>query len=114
MTENQNDVIVKTNDFKLKIDSKGTILNYGNLLIKKGDFVMIEGPNGSGKSTFLKLLVNEAGEYCSLESGSIFIDGKNLFDYDKFAAAIVKAQQLANGKTNFGGSNEKPDISKFF
>ena len=36
------------------------------------------------------------------------------FDYDKFAAAIVKAQQLANGKTNFGGSNDKPDISKFF
>lgn len=36
------------------------------------------------------------------------------FDYDKFATAIVKAQQLANGKTNFGGSNEKPDISKFF
>lgn len=38
----------------------------------------------------------------------------NVFDYDKFAAAIVKAQQLANGKTNFGGSNDKPDISKFF
>ena len=38
----------------------------------------------------------------------------NVFDYDKFAAALVKAQQLANGKTNFGGSNEKPDISKFF
>lgn len=36
------------------------------------------------------------------------------FDYDKFAAALVKAKQLANGKTNFGGSNEKPDISKFF
>ena len=38
----------------------------------------------------------------------------NSFDYDKFAAAIVKAQQLANGKTNFGSSNERPDISKFF
>ena len=38
----------------------------------------------------------------------------NVFDYDKFAAAIVKAQQLANGKTNFGGSNDRPDISKFF
>lgn len=38
----------------------------------------------------------------------------NDFDYDKFAAAIVKAQQLANGKTNFGGLNEKTDISKFF
>lgn len=36
------------------------------------------------------------------------------FDYDKFASALVKAQQVANGKTNFGGSNEKPDISKFF
>ena len=38
----------------------------------------------------------------------------NIFDYDKFATAIVKAQQLANGKTNFGGTNDKPDISKFF
>ena len=38
----------------------------------------------------------------------------NSFDYDKFAAALVKAQQLANGKTNFGGSNDKTDISKFF
>lgn len=36
------------------------------------------------------------------------------FDYDKFAAALVKAQQLANGKTNFGGSNDKADFSKFF
>ena len=38
----------------------------------------------------------------------------NSFDYDKFAEALVKAQQIANGKTNFGGSNEKLDISKFF
>lgn len=38
----------------------------------------------------------------------------NSFDYDKFAAALVKAQQLANGKTNFGGANDKTDISKFF
>lgn len=36
------------------------------------------------------------------------------FDYDKFAAALVKAQQIANGKTNYGGSNDKTDISKFF
>lgn len=38
----------------------------------------------------------------------------NSFDYDKFASALVKAQQIANGKTNFGGSNDKTDISKFF
>lgn len=36
------------------------------------------------------------------------------FDYDKFADALVKAQQLANGKTNFGGSNDKTDFSRFF
>ena len=38
----------------------------------------------------------------------------NSFDYEKFATALVKAQQIANGKTNFGGSNDKTDISKFF
>lgn len=38
----------------------------------------------------------------------------NDFDYDKFATALVKAQQLANGKTNFGGSNGNTDFSKFF
>lgn len=38
----------------------------------------------------------------------------NSFDYDKFAAALVKAQQIANGKTNFGGANDKTDISRFF
>lgn len=38
----------------------------------------------------------------------------NSFDYAKFAAALVKAQQIANGKTNFGGANDKTDISTFF
>lgn len=38
----------------------------------------------------------------------------NSFDYDKFAAALVKAQQIANGKNNYGGSTDKTDISKFF
>ena len=36
------------------------------------------------------------------------------FDYNKFAAALVKAQQLANGKQNFGGSHSDTDISRFF
>lgn len=36
------------------------------------------------------------------------------FDYDKFASALVKAQQLANGKQNFAGSQSATDISKFF
>lgn len=36
------------------------------------------------------------------------------FDYDKFAEALVKAQQVANGKQNFAGSQSNTDISKFF
>lgn len=36
------------------------------------------------------------------------------FDYDKFAAALVKAQQIANGKQNFAGTQSNTDISKFF
>lgn len=36
------------------------------------------------------------------------------FDYDKFASALVKAQQIANGKQNFAGSQSNTDISKFF
>ena len=36
------------------------------------------------------------------------------FDYDKFASALVKAQQIANGKQNFAGSQSATDISKFF
>lgn len=35
------------------------------------------------------------------------------FDYDKFASALVKAQQIANGKQNFGGQSSA-DLSKFF
>ena len=36
------------------------------------------------------------------------------FDYDKFASALVKAQQIANGKQNFAGSQSATDISRFF
>lgn len=36
------------------------------------------------------------------------------FDYEKFATALVKAQQIANGKQNFAGSQSNTDISKFF
>lgn len=36
------------------------------------------------------------------------------FDYEKFAAALVKAQQIANGKQNFGGSQSSTDLSSFF
>ena len=36
------------------------------------------------------------------------------FDYEKFASALVKAQQIANGKQNFAGSQSATDISKFF
>lgn len=36
------------------------------------------------------------------------------FDYEKFAEALVKAQQVANGKQNFAGSQSNTEIGKFF
>ena len=59
-------------------------------------------------------LVNAGYSKEEIEKLDITDQKKEGFDYEKFASALVKAQQIANGKTNFGGSNEKTDISKFF
>lgn len=73
--------VIETKNFKVQIKNRNAIIDYNNLQIKHGDFVVIEGENGSGKSTFLKIITNEAGNYCSIKEGDIFINGKSLFDY---------------------------------
>jgi osmoprotectant transport system ATP-binding protein len=49
-----------------------------DLHIDKGEFFVLIGPSGCGKTTTLKLInrLNEA------TSGDIFIDGKNVYDYN--------------------------------
>ncbi|WHY63741.1 ABC transporter ATP-binding protein [Cytobacillus firmus] len=49
-----------------------------NLHIKEGEFFVIIGPSGSGKTTVLKMI----NRLIPLTSGTIFINGKRISDYD--------------------------------
>lgn len=61
----------KNVSFKFK---EKVIFNNINLVINKGDKVLIKGESGSGKTTFLKLLL----KIVEPTSGSIYINGKNI------------------------------------
>ncbi|ASP27871.1 ABC transporter ATP-binding protein [Spiroplasma corruscae] len=54
----------------------GFLLNKVSFKIKKGSVVAFVGDNGAGKTTTIKALFGEL----KLDSGSITIDGENLFD----------------------------------
>lgn len=54
------------------------ILNDISFEVRKGELFGILGPNGSGKTTLLKMLSG----ILPLHTGKIFIDGKNLKDYN--------------------------------
>ncbi|MDA6365931.1 ATP-binding cassette domain-containing protein, partial [Escherichia coli] len=53
-------------------------VNSINLHIKEGEFFVIIGPSGSGKTTVLKMI----NRLIPLTSGTIFINGKRISDYD--------------------------------
>lgn len=98
-----NKEVIRLNNFKIKISQKNLVIDYGNMEIKEGDFILIEGPNGCGKSTLLKVLTNESGDYCSLEEGNLFVDGKSLFSYDPNflrRSVIVNVSQNDDFKKN--------------
>jgi iron complex transport system ATP-binding protein len=59
--------------------------------IKEGSFVSVIGRNGSGKSTLIKLLAKQFGKY----KGTIFLDGKNIADYEnrEFARKLAYLPQ---------------------
>jgi len=68
---------IEFKNLNFTFDNKKNILNCVNLVINKGEKVMIYGASGSGKSTLLKLLMG----YYHVDRGMIFIDGMDINDY---------------------------------
>ena len=58
--------------------------------VEKGEFVAIVGASGSGKSTLLHLI----GGVDRPTSGKVYIDGKNIFEFDDDKLAIFRRRQV--------------------
>ncbi len=61
-----------------------------NLSISRGEFVSIVGHSGSGKSTFLSLV----GGIARPDSGSVIVDGKNIWDYDDKSISKLRNEKF--------------------
>ncbi len=58
--------------------------------VQKGEFIAIVGASGSGKSTLLHLL----GGVDRPTSGKVYIDGKDIYDFDDDKLAIFRRRQV--------------------
>lgn len=73
-----------------KDSTKVTALDHVSFSVEKGEFVAIVGASGSGKSTLLHLL----GGVDRPTSGKVFIDGKDIFNFDDDKLAIFRRRQV--------------------
>ena len=77
-----------------KIYGKGTTkvvaLDNVSFSVEKGEFVAIVGASGSGKSTLLHLL----GGVDRPTSGKVYIDGKDIYDFNDDKLAIFRRRQV--------------------
>ena len=77
-----------------KIYGKGTTkvvaLDNVSFSVEKGEFVAIVGASGSGKSTLLHLI----GGVDRPTSGKVFIDGKDICEFDDDKLAIFRRRQV--------------------
>lgn len=73
-----------------KDTTKVVALNNVSFSVEKGEFVAIVGASGSGKSTLLHLL----GGVDRPTSGKVFIDGKDIFNFNDDKLAIFRRRQV--------------------
>lgn len=71
-------------------DSDVHALRDVNLTIKQGEYISVMGPSGSGKSTLLNLL----GLLDQPNSGSYFLDGRDVTTLDSDEQAKVRSQRI--------------------
>lgn len=73
-----------------KDSTKVVALNHISFSVEKGEFVAIVGASGSGKSTLLHLI----GGVDRPTSGKVFIDGKDIFNFNDDKLAIFRRRQV--------------------
>lgn len=73
-----------------KDTTKVIALDHVSFSVEKGEFVAIVGASGSGKSTLLHLI----GGVDRPTSGKVFIDGKDIFNFDDDKLAIFRRRQV--------------------
>ncbi len=73
-----------------KDETKVVALDNVSFSVEKGEFVAIVGESGSGKSTLLHLI----GGVDRPTSGKVFIDGKDIFEFDDDKLAIFRRRQV--------------------
>ncbi len=70
--------------------TKVVALDNVSFSVEKGEFVAIVGASGSGKSTLLHLI----GGVDRPTSGSVYIDGKDIFSFNDDKLAIFRRRQI--------------------
>lgn len=73
-----------------KDSTKVVALDHISFSVEKGEFVAIVGASGSGKSTLLHLI----GGVDRPTSGKVFIDGKDIFNFNDDKLAIFRRRQV--------------------
>ncbi len=73
-----------------KDSTKVIALDNVSFSVEKGEFVAIVGASGSGKSTLLHLM----GGVDRPTSGKVYIDGKDIFDFNDDKLAIFRRRQV--------------------
>ena len=73
-----------------KNTTKVVALDNVSFTVNKGEFVAIVGASGSGKSTLLHLI----GGVDRPTSGKVYIDGKDIFNFDDDKLAIFRRRQV--------------------
>ena len=70
--------------------AKVTALDHVSFSVEKGEFVAIVGASGSGKSTLLHII----GGVDRPTSGKVYIDGKDIFQFNDDKLAIFRRRQV--------------------
>ena len=86
-------IILQTRDLKKYYGTGGTqvkALDGVELSVEQGEFVTIVGTSGSGKSTLLHML----GGLDRPTSGTVTVDGKNIFDLKDEALTIFRRRKI--------------------